>query len=276
MPRRVVRRRAARKPARKGRKGRKAPMGGRIGGLVPRVQNAHIVESYFVADILPNTTYNANFTIQDCVRATAIAVNFQYYRAKWVKYEYQPLYNTFQEGAAVAPAKPNLYIFMNRNQETRNMSLARLLEAGCRPISLVGNKTIQYKPNWCSPGMLTTVSSPTGITGIASQGLHVEYGKVQSFVQNQATDSLQGVQTNSTTLPTSVANIANVVLYNGHAFYVEQEGSAPGLPVCRLNVTVSWEFMGASDYGPGTQVDQAAPISLHSLHQSPTLATLAA
>jgi len=266
MPPQRRRRAPARRPKRRAPKAAAQRTINPIVGLRPQAQHAKIVETFESVDLLPNQPYNLNFTIQSFTRATSLAVDFKYYKATHVKWELQPLYNTFQEGATAAPSKPQIYVLMNRNQETRNMVRSRLQEAGCTPTAFVKNHVIQYRPNWNSPGLLTSVSGSGGISGLATMGMKNEYGYVQSFVQNQSADSLQSIQTDSTVLPTPISNLANGVIWNGHYLFIDQDNSSESLPVAKLTCTVTWAFMGASDYGPATQTDQPLnPIALATL-----------
>lgn len=117
----------ARKNLRK-KYGKKKPMYKRKlnkkAGVNPNKQYATIVETLKSNDVYSDVAYQSTFNLSQFFRATTIAKNFQYYRAKSVKWEYMPLYNTFQENNSVAAVgKPQFYLQMNRTQDVKFSSL---------------------------------------------------------------------------------------------------------------------------------------------------------
>jgi len=72
---RRTRRRNLRRPTRRNRKA----------GLRPTKQYATIVETLAANDVFPDTAYTGSFNLAQFFRATTLAKNFKYYRAKRVK-----------------------------------------------------------------------------------------------------------------------------------------------------------------------------------------------
>ena len=226
----------------------------------PSNQYATIVESRAVTDLVADQPYQGTFNLAQFFRATTLAKNFQYYRAKKVKWEYMPLYNTFQENNAVsAVAKPQLYFMMNRDQDpywaTRppGQALFLLQSAGADPVPFTNNKEIIYKPNWCSPGLTayTSAEDPPIVTSIVQLGMKKQFGWLPTPNQDAW---------NAPNVPNLVSNPVGAygystspvlnggVLYNGHNFYIQQDNE-PGVPVAKLLITVEWEFkLGKNNY----------------------------
>ena len=263
----------ARKARRAPRRPRRAPRrGGRVSkrttkkkALNPMSQYAKIVESVELTDLKSDTPYQEVFLLSDFFRATTLAKNFQFYKAVKVKWEYMPLYNTFQQSNSVAVvSKPQMYFIMNRDQDPywsqRTAFDARfsIVSQGTDPISFTSNKEIIYKPNWCSSGVtaLTFGSAVSGIdptktiqavTNVISLGLKKNFGWLPT---PNADLFLKPEVYNPTTAPTGAAGTLNTgptanagVIYNGHNLYIEQENE-PDVPVCKRVLTVEWLFKG--------------------------------
>ena len=93
MPRKAMRR-PRRNMAKKARVAKRGASNAR--NLSPGNQFAKIVETVEFPDLKANRGDHALFNLGQFFRATTIAKNFQFYRAKTVKWEYMPLYNTFR------------------------------------------------------------------------------------------------------------------------------------------------------------------------------------
>lgn len=261
--RRFAKKRRARKPARKaprrvrGHRNRKA-------GLQPTRQYATIVETLASNDVFSDTPYQGVFQLSQFFRATTLAKNFQYYRAKKVKWEYMPLYNTFQEGNSTGTVgKPQMYFLMNRDQDKKFNTLApvdalfSIQCAGADPTPFVKNKEIIYKPNWCSPGLnaIYATAQPTDppsylLNNVVSLGLKKQYG----WLPTPNNDAWQNAYTPNFPLESipangSVAGVLNnaAVMYNGHNFYIQQENE-PDTIVGKVICTVEWEFKGGKQF----------------------------
>jgi len=243
----------ARRQAKRG--GRRT--GGKKAGLSPANQRATIVETLDAGNLVADQPYQGTFNLAQFYRATTLAKNFQFYRAKKVKYEYMPLYNTFQENNAVpAVAKPQIYFMMNRDQDpywaTRppGQALFNIQSAGADPEPFTTNLEIVYTPNWCSPGITAvTRAVEQGVTDVISLGLKKQFG----WLATPDVDAWAAPNAlNQTANPVGAfgwqtASTANAgVMYNGHNLYIAQQNE-PAVPVARLVVTVEWEFKGGKN-----------------------------
>jgi len=134
------------------------------------------------------------------------------------------------------------------------MTLSDLLTNGCRPVKLVGSKSLTYKPNWCAPALIAANTVPLvgqfgGVVNqLAMAGMTSHYGWLQA--PNNATSRgaaitplfthgfAPGAITNTT-----VSNNPCTTLFNGHQYYIEQQVPVVGsTPVYRITCTVVWAF----------------------------------
>lgn len=258
MPRRA--RRAPRRRVMRMRK-RKSKVGGVLS--VPRSmksapqQFAKVIETIQVNDGLSGNPYGRQFALSQFPRACNIATNYKWYKATKVTWTYQPLFNTFQENlTGPSVGKPQIYFSMNRSQDTVYQTLSDFQAEGSQPQTLVKNKVITYKPNWCSPGLLTWVKDgATGLVQFVRQsGLTVNYGWLASTpYNNYATNKIttpfadQYNQTPGSAPPVGLPNIPVDVspvntLYNGHADYTFQENNPTIQNLYALTCTVEWSF----------------------------------
>lgn len=212
-------------------------------------QMAQIVETIEFNRLSPNLVQACTFSINQFQRAKALAVNFRWYKPTHVTWKIEPQFGTYQ-AVPGGPTVPYLYQLMNRTQDSSFMTLSDMLTQGCRPTKLVAAKSLSYRPNWCSPALLSqNVVSVGGFGGavnnIAIAGLQAQYGWLQS--PNQVNDasiipltvfgSAPGVPTN-----TAVQNNVTTTLFNGHQYYVEQQTTAGTTPTFKLTCTVKWSF----------------------------------
>lgn len=253
----------ARRPARRMRKGKKA-LGRRRGrrmALMPHIagpgQYATITETFEATDVLANTVYNNTFDLVKFVRASTVAAQFAWYRAKEVIYSYEPLFNTFiADSDATTLHKPYIYTVMNRQQNSLLAGgLSALQQAGARPKPLVGRTVVRYKPNWCSPGLVSYTTGqgqapnpPVVVTKIIQQGLKPQYGWLAGNCSALPPDVDNGfTPINQSTNATTAAVVGvNMVQYNGHVTYIDQLAAGNETTIARLTVTVCWEFKGAA------------------------------
>lgn len=268
MPRRVARRRFRRKANKKGRRGgrKNVPSTATSG----KGQMAKIIETIEFTDLQPNGAINSVFTLSQFPRASTLAGNFAFYKAAKVIWNYEPLYNTFQDTAG-ATSVPYLYTLMNRGQiaTTPAPTLGNIQACGARPVKLVSKTTISYKPNWCSPGLLSVIKSdgtePGPIATVIQQGVKMNYDWLScSGQESRAVNSAGQVVVPSlanqisaqigspvvTPAPPALTlfspNANNNVVYNGHINFIDQEYDAnTAAPACRLTATVVWHFKGA-------------------------------
>lgn len=268
MPRKAIRRprrkMAKKGPVRKGARKTKA-------NLSPMNQHATIVETIEFDDLLANKGYQGTFTLSQFYRATTVAKNFQFYRPKVVKWEYMPYYNTFQDQTGNgAIAKPQMYHVMNRDQDPYWASRAypdqifSIQACGADPKAFTRNTIIQYKPNWCSPGLQAytrgeiVANAPLAVTSLLSLGVKKQFGwvatpNIDGYLRDiTAVNSFQAPPSGGPNPSFFMSNTANAgVVYNGHNFLIEQENAGNGDVICKLVCTVEWEFKGPKEnYSP--------------------------
>ena len=245
-------RRALRKSKR--RVPRKGGRGGRVS--VPRAmatagrgQYATITETQDGPDLSTNSMYAAWINLSRFPRASVMASQFQFYRLKSISYTYEPLYNTFvADNSATTYSKPYMFTCMNRIQDNQAVTYAQLISTGARPQAFTSKKVVTYKPNWCSPGLISVSSNGSALNGIVQQGLRTQYGWLASTGQFQTAspqELLYPPVNDSTAAPTAAQISANTVIYNGHVLYIQQESPAAATPVCKQSITCVWEFKGA-------------------------------
>lgn len=257
--------------------------------MAEKGQSCRVIETIELPDLLANSARDHIFNLSAFARASNIAPNFKFYRAAKVIYTYDPLFNTFQDGNGTANAsKPYMYSVMNRTQVTQTSpvqqmgSLVQFQCTGARPVPLVSQRKISYKPNWCSPGLLqlrTTVSpGQPNIQDYSTNGLQAQYGWLAtpsdlSFIINaDQTGGNAGAYplsiSHETPPAAAVANsfvYLNMVVYNGHQVYIDQKytgGDPSDQPVARVTCTVLWEFKEAQNplrVTPGDGLPTVAP-----------------
>ena len=245
----MPRRKLARRPGRKARKG-----GRRKANPMPAIATAgsgqmcRIVETFEGQDTFSNKIYQNVFSLAQFPRAAALAPYFQFYKAAKVTYTYEPLYNTFQEGSNFS--KPYMYTLMARNQITVPYTLDNLQECGARPRAFSSTLKIAYKPNWCSPGLVSTSRTPEGaaVDVVVNNGLQVQYKWLASPSIRNANTPLTD-QNDKPLIDSSGAPDANLVsnnvVYNGHYNFIDQLPVATQNLICRTTITVEWLFKGA-------------------------------
>ena len=253
------------KLARRGRLGRKRPS--KKAGLSVMNQSARIVESFEYVDLKADTPYQQVFHLSQFYRATTIAKNFQFYKAVKVKWEYMPLYNTFQQGNSTAVvAKPQLYWVMCRDQNiawsqrTAANAQFSMWNQGVDPVAFTKNLEIIYKPNWCSPGVtaltfakVPSAVDPTAVVDVVTNNIALGLKKQFGWLPTPDLDDYDLSRYNPTTAPSYPAGTLNTaptnnggVVYNGHNLIIQQENE-PDVPVCKVICTVEWVFKGPKD-----------------------------
>jgi len=255
---------------------------------------ARIVETIEFADQKPNELFQCVFSLSQFPRALQLANNFAFYKAKSVTWQYEPLFNTFQDGAGAA-SKPYMYVVMNRGQVSLPFNpqnpaaipfaLKNIQATGAKPVGLAGTRKITYVPNWCSPGLTAVAQYSTTATQSVSLGLQPQYkwlssagwgGGTMFNVNSQQIDG--GAQNKYTPVqpeggiaqaPLSVqqqAILASSVVYNGHNTWIDQAfvGESTSEPTCRLTCTVEWVYKGAianTPFGPYGNPNPGEPVA---------------
>lgn len=251
MPRPRHARRHRKRPARRHRKLRVPRT---MPAMAGKNQMGTVIETLDKGTILANAGQLYTFTLGQFPRAYAMSTLFSFYKATKVIWTYEPLFNTFQEGAG-AVGKPYIVLEMNRQQEVVNTGYRNLISAGGRPTPLASVKKITYKPNWCSPGLpMYQGNFSTGdISQLASTGLQKQFGWLATppttplGAFNPGTTDNPAAPINDTTSGTIPVNINyNNVTYNGHASHIFQDGALNN-PICRVTCQVQWVFKGAKN-----------------------------
>lgn len=247
-------------------------------GVNPNRQYATIVETLKSNDVFADQPYQSTFNLSQFFRATTIAKNFQYYRAKSVKWEYMPLYNTFQENNSVAAVgKPQFYFQMNRTQDVKFSSLTAaqglfsIQCSGADPRPFVKNIEIVYRPNWCSPGLTAlgvTVGEPPAldqVNAVYSLGSKAEYGWLPTpNLDAWLNPAMSIIPQDPLTGVISTADMAPIMgagaVYNGHNMYIQQDNE-PNVPVGKCILTVEWEFKGGKQLFAEYTSTQKEPVT---------------
>ena len=239
-----VPRRPRRKAARKGRRKTTIPRGINDGGQVARIK-----ETIEFQNVTANNAYGYQFTLNQFIRASAIAPNFKWYKASKVEWTLEPFFNTFTDDGT-PQSVPYLYQTMNRTQDNVALNLQDFQAMGAKPQKLTSKKVLAYKPNWCVPGMLTYEQTPgtLAINRLYSNGLKAVYDWLACPDADpgaaKSAEVLDPIQATLVPLvPQSLDVITNQVVYSGHTLWLDQ--ALPGsVPVARMTCTVHWEFKG--------------------------------
>jgi len=247
---------------------RRAPLRGKKSAKAgKKPQYASITEAFEIAPLEPNKIYQNTFTLDSFVRASTLATNFRWYRATSVEYIYTPRYNTFQEDSTNAnPQVPYMYTAMNRTQDSSlpgdpTLFPEYMLSQGSTPKKFVSTRTLKYKPNWCSGGLVyyqVASTNPLSTGTLAIGGLKAE----TAWVACPTSQGNPGIVSNSGIVLPAVPNIlagltppmnpaavsTQSVMYNGHDVLIAQDNpvNVPNTPCCDVTCRVTWEFKGPS------------------------------
>ena len=217
-------------------------------------QMASITETIEIQNINVNQNNFCTFSLSQFTRANQLGEYFKWYKPVSVTWILEPMFNVYQSGTS-NPAVPYLYKIMNRTQDNTPLILNDFLAQGAKPIKFNKPITIRYKPNWCSPGLLSMSVVPISgfggaVQNIVQQGLKPEYGWLQT--PNQYFGSLSSLANISGFLNnlggatnignTMVSNASARTLFNGHAFYLEQYHGVSGIIPAKLSCKVHWVF----------------------------------
>jgi len=235
-------RKGAKKGPRRGPKGIARKRGGRKNLLTNSGQYAIIRETIEFKDLQPNTGYTANFSLNQFDRASALAPNFKWYKAKSVEWILEPLFNTFQDTTGASSA-PYLYEVMNRTQDSNGITLQDMQAMGCKPKKLTSKHVTKYTPNWCSPGLLTyNVDYGAPGTAALQQGLRPQYAYLASPDDVASAGGPVVMIPGTNTAQQAAPVLTNMTLYNGHTVWIDQLVDANVAAVARLTCNVVWEF----------------------------------
>lgn len=164
------------------------------------------------------------------------------------------MFNTYQSAAGGQTTIPYVYTIMNRTQDKPALLLNDLLAQGARPRKLTSIVKTTYKPNWCSPGLLSmNVQSGPGFGGyvqnITQNGLQPEFGWLSTpgtyYASSTNFADLQSLATRVSSVTNTgnnqVTNAPALAIYNGHVLYIEQL-NAPQVIACKITAKVTWVF----------------------------------
>ena len=238
----VRRRRVPRKTKPRRKPVRRIPRS--VGSTNDRGQMARIKETVEYQDLLPNLPYNFNFSLSQFARAMAVAINFKWYRASYVEWRIEPTFNTFQETSASQISIPYMYVTMNRTQDTTGLNLADIQAIGAKGQKLTTLKKISYKPNWCSPGLLSySVNTATqDINAVNQNGLRAQYAYLPCPDNPVPINQVSGYTPAGLSLTSMSEVFANSAIYNGHSLWLDQEFTGGASKIARVTCTVHWEF----------------------------------
>jgi len=258
------RRRAARKPRRKVPK--RARLGRNRKAIIPRqlfatTQVANIKETVQFSYLNGNTPYGFNFSLQQFVRASQLAPNFKWYKAKFVEWSIEPLFNTFTDDGT-PQSIPYMYMTMNRTQDSNGFTRDDMQAMGSKPQKLTTKKVIKYRPNWCSPGLISVnVDQNSYVREVSQNGLKPQYGYLACPIDQQSNpisvtspDTISPIASQAPLDPSTAVVTTNTVVYNGHRIWLDQPLTG-NTNVAVVTCTVHWEFRDPNcTYAPSPSV----------------------
>jgi len=227
-------RRIAKRGARKGRNRRKS---NQTSGNIKVKQYARCVEVVPFTQPTANTDVNYQFNISQFARATEIAKNFKFYRAKRVVWSYLPEYNTFQSGVG-SVSMPQLSMIMNRTGDNSAWGLAEYDAQGAVPMTFAKKRVIAYKPNLVQPFNVAiggispdTPPQPTTIA-LGNTPVYTKWIGTTAYRVN----ALAGPATD-------LIIRGDLTPYYGHSLYWAVTSTAPDEPaLATVFCEVEWEF----------------------------------
>ena len=252
----AIRNRKPRRPARRARVAKRSGRKLRVPRGINRMsQHASIVESVPANPLSSQTLYGNIFALNQFPRAQQVAVNYRWYKAEYVEYEYTPFANVFS--AESASTIPYMFSAMNRTQRADipvdSANYERfMLSQGATPKKFTNKIVIRYKPNWCAAGLqaytTSNVSGTTVVTSIAQVGQKQSYDWLPCPDSNGIPGSIYPSQTNYNNVPFgSVAGtLVNSVTYNGHQTLFLQASPVDPTEVADLVIRVKWVFKDAA------------------------------
>lgn len=195
---------------------------------LPNRNYATITETIEEKALVINTGILYTTNIGGWSRAQALAPNYRYYRLKALEWEFQPKYDTFQEGATTGGASmPVLWWSRAKYQPAAVddpmlgtvIALDEFRARGAKSFQFKNRKVIRYKPNLSSPISYTTQDD--AYVGAATF----------TAVYNRW-------------IPTQRATAATVPNpeYYGHYVFVQQDTPATTPDTFNVIIRAIWEF----------------------------------
>lgn len=224
-------------------------------GAIKVKHYARITEVVNFTAPLPNDETNYQFNISQFARATAVAKNFKYFRAKRVVWTLLPEYNTFQQGAAAVSA-PQLSFIMNRTGDASAWTAADYDAQGAVPTLFTKKRVIAYKPNLVQSIQMgpQPVADVNASRALGQRAIYDQWIATNDYVINLPT---------AVGLTTDVINTG--VYYYGHSMLwgVTYVDPSPR-PLATIFCEVEWEFkdpLFGSDAPTKAQVAQPTPVA---------------
>lgn len=163
-------------------------------------------------------------------RASAVALNYRFYRLKKVTYIYIPKYNIFPSGLVDSPSMPQLWTLRAKYAPATGVdplegtgALPFLEDCGARSRMFSKKLTVSYTPNLFVPLLVDPTNPSAPITSKPAYNTWVP-----------------------TQLPNSPGSSANdnipQVVYFGHYDYVQQDLTATAPDTFDLEIRLTWEF----------------------------------
>lgn len=206
-----------------------------------------------LGDLNGNTAYLWNIQLSTFPRATAVTALYQFYRLKYVKFQYIPKYplGTQITGAddSTIGRPMRFYYMMNRQgTEPATLDLVNFLDKGCKPIPFGDSRSravvVKYKPNMTDnvsgAGADDQTSRNECITPVFNRWLNRYY----------TPGGGTGVDTPNTT-----------PYWQGHLCWIDDFNNVPAAtPVSEVRVTAVWEYK--NPYMPVTTPPQGTVIKV--------------
>lgn len=227
---------------------------------------ASVTESFEFAPIQVNQIAQCVFQLSQFPRAGTVAACYKWYKPVSVTWEFTPYFTVYQSGSSLAQATcPTFYSYMNRTQDGAQPAsiqdqLSYVLSTGAKPRMFNKKITMKYRPNWCSPGLISIGQANGIVNEITQQGLKCQYdwlaspNAVQKAIptsqfQSRPTavfqDVLNPVTGEFEPVPGAdiqVGSLNNGTLFNGHNVLISQDRTGTDNLICDVRVTVKWAF----------------------------------
>lgn len=227
---------------------------------------ASVTESFEFAPVAVNSITQCVFQLSQFPRASTVAGCYKWYKPVSVTWEFTPYFTVYQAGTGTAQATaPTFYTYMNRTQDGAQPlsiqdQLSFMLSTGAKPRMFNKKITMKYRPNWCSPGLISVGIANGIVNEMTQQGLKCQYdwlaspNAVQKAIpttsfQSRPTaifqDVLNPVQGEFEPIPgadVQVGILTNGVLFNGHNVFVSQDRTGSDNLICDVRCTVKWAF----------------------------------
>jgi len=242
----------------------------KISRALSTLQNANITESFEFAAIQVNELTSCVFQLSQFPRASVVASCYKWYKPVSVTWEYTPYFTNYQAGSVTSVSQatcPTFYSYMNRTQDgaaptSPQQQLNFILSTGAKPRMFNKKIVMKYRPNWCSPGLMSVgVNTQTStLTSIVQQGLRCNYdwlatpNAIPPGIQKASTQILPSPLFQDVINPTlsefdpvvgantQVGVLTNGTLFNGHNIFISQDRTGPDVLVADVRVVVKWAF----------------------------------